>query len=191
MLEDHAAAQAEYEERWARETALLPYSKPSPELLQLRKMQKALAIAKRFPEAKAVKEKADGMQAAEARAGEIRAKASIRAGFEALKERQQRAIECFEEHERRSITFVEQERARAIESIVMVIRTLETACERIAERKESRGEHPVKVGTITPRARTALREFCANDEPERLRLDAQAVRRFAAQKRERIVVERA
>jgi hypothetical protein len=194
MLDDHIAAQAEYEERWTRATALLPYSKPSAELLQLRKMQKALARAKRFKEAKEVKERADAMQAKEAQVGEMRAMASIRAGFEALKERQQKAVECFEEHERRSIAFLEQERARVIEPIMMLIRSLENAYERFSEqhvaverRPATRTDQPARAVAVRPA--TSLMTYRTSEEPPRLQLNAQAVRKFAAQKRQKMISE--
>jgi len=183
LLSEHEKAQARYELKWQDPNALIPFSKPSPELLRLRKMQKSLALAKRFKEPRELKEKADAMQIEEARAGEERAKAAIRCGFQALRERQQKEIVGFDGHEERLVTFLELEKARSLEPTVMLIKTLEAAIEPNFLPEKPREGGVRKGAVVTPRARTQLKEFKGSDEPQKLNLNALAVRRFAARKR--------
>jgi hypothetical protein len=189
MQARHAAEQIAYEEKWRGAAALIPYTKPSPELLDRRKVQKELALARRFGEAAQLKGEVAAMQAAEAKGGEERAMAAVHAGFAALVERQRRELDCFNEHERRNIAYVEQERTKAVTPLAMLIRALENAAGRTAEeqagRRERRGR-PQPTVVITPRARTRLKDFRIYDEPERLDLDGQAIRRFVATKRRKI-----
>jgi hypothetical protein len=185
---EHREAVLQYEEQWNDPAALIPYSKPSPDLLRLRKMQKSLALAKRFREAKDIKERADAMQATEARLGEERAMAAIRQGFQVLREKQQREIACFDEHEKRNVAFLELERDRATLPMVMLIKSLEIAVEAEApgERKVSTirpEKRPAASGPVTPHARIQIKDFKGTDEPGRLNLNAAAVRKFAARRR--------
>jgi hypothetical protein len=185
----HAAEREELGRRWAASGSLLPYSKASPDLLKLRKMQKALALAKRFDEAKQVKRQAEAVQAGEARAAEKRAIAAVRAAERALAERQQREIACFEEHERRNLVYLEREREKLTEPIVMHIRAIRNEKSEIAAiatraRRETRLQRQ-RTAVVNPRARTRAHDFRACDGPEKLNLDLQTVRKFAVRKRER------
>jgi hypothetical protein len=190
LSDEHREELLEYEGRWNGPAALIPFSKPSPELLRLRTMQKSLAVANRFREAKEVKERADTMQAAEARSGEERAMLAIRQGFQALRERQHREMICFDEHEKRSIAFLELERDRATLPIVMHIKSLEMAVEAEAPAERKVTVRPEKrsseSGPANPRTRTQVKELKGTDEPQRLNLNVAAVRKFAARKRAQI-----
>jgi hypothetical protein len=190
MLERHSAEQREYGEKWAAPGALLPFSKPSSELLKMRKMQKDLALAKRFDEARQIKRQVEAMQAVEAKAGEQRAMAAIRAGYQALQERQQKEKLCFDGHETRNALFLEQEKQRAIEPLEMRIKAIkngreENFVQQTWKARKIPSQAPVLryAPVVTAHARSRLNDFRNYDGPERLNLDTHTVRRFATRKR--------
>jgi hypothetical protein len=184
LIASHHEAERQYEAKWNRAEALIPFSKASPELLRLRKMQKSLALTKRFGEARDLKEHANAVQEQEARAGEERAMGSVRAGFSALRERHRRELECFDGHKRTLVTYLELERAKAIEPLVTLVKALEATTDQSHERRK---EHGVKVRrkgvAVTRTATSQLEEFKRPGEPQRLNLNAIVVRKFAARKR--------
>jgi hypothetical protein len=183
LVASHAEAELRYEAKWNRADALVAFSKSSPELLRLRKMQKTLALARKFAEAREVKQRADAMQRQEARTGEERAIGSVRAGLLALQQRQQRELECFNRHERGLLARLEIERAKATEPLVTLIRTLKAA----TERAEGPVRIPRKPIVANSRAASQLDEFKRSDEPQRLGLNPRTVRRFAAKSRRFLV----
>jgi hypothetical protein len=99
---------------WARPEALLPFSKPSPALLQLRRRQKSLALARDYGEAKALKQECDRMLQEEAAAAGLRAAEAMRADFAQLCERQRREREGFAEHTRACVVKMEGRRAKEL-----------------------------------------------------------------------------
>lgn len=195
MLDDHVREQREYEEKWNDPAMLIPFSKPSPQLLQLRKQQKKMALAKRFSEAKEIKQIADKMQLAEGKEAEKKAMATIKAGFDVIVERQKREIECFDEHERRSLAYIEQERKKATEPIEKQIRALELAKQQESDKhvatarksvvrklEENRGRGVVTVAAPNPVSKQ-LMDYRRADEPLRLNLNTMNMKRYVANRR--------
>lgn len=194
MLEDHVREQREYEEKWNDPAMLIPFTKPSPQLLQLRKMQKKMALVKRFSEAKEIKRQAEQMQREEAKEAEKKAMATIKAGFDNVIERQRREIQCFDEHERRSITYIEQERKKATEPIEKQIRALEQAKQQEVEKQsvitrktvvrkvEDSRRGVIPVGPPNPTSRQFM-EYRKNEDPPRLNLNTMNLKRFVANRR--------
>jgi hypothetical protein len=186
MLERHADELAMYERKWAEDGALVPFSKSSPELLTMRKMQKALALAKQFQDAKDVKRRVKQRQQQETREAEVRAIAAMKAGYENLGKRQNREMQCFDEHHNRNVEYIEAERARAIEPLVMRLRAIDTGCADggppiMRTDRKTNYDRP-RIDVVSPRTRAKLWEFRESDAPGRLSLDLQNVTRFATRK---------
>jgi hypothetical protein len=110
MTARHEEEQREFQAEWSRPEALVPFSKQSPTLLHLRKMQKSLALAHDYAGAKLMKEECDQLAREESTAGGQRATEAMRSAFLQLKERQQREIECFVDHGRQHIANLQAQR---------------------------------------------------------------------------------
>ena len=195
MLEDHEQDKLEYEEKWKDPAMMKPYSKPSAQLMELRRTQKRMALAKRFNEAKMIKERADQLQLAEGIQAEKRVLVSIQAGYDALIEKQKREIECFDEHERRTVAYIELEKRKACQPIERQIQALEatrrgemeksaTAKQRktIAWRVDESRRSPMRTAVGTPRSRQLLDYKRSRDQP-RLNLNTVTLKRYVANHR--------
>jgi hypothetical protein len=73
MKAHHAKELTEFDEKWASEQALRPFSKPSAFLAELREKEKKLLLIKEFIEAAAVGKYADSVEKEEIRAAQIEA----------------------------------------------------------------------------------------------------------------------
>lgn len=195
MLEDHVREQEEYEEKWRDPSMMMPFSKPSAQLMELRRTQKRMALAKRFNEAKQIKERADQMQIAEGLAAEKRVMVAIQAGYDALIEKQKREVECFDEHERRTIAYIELERRKATEPIERQIQALEVTHRQESEksatmkhrktivwRVDESKRSPMRTAVGTPRSRQLLEYKRSRDQP-RLNLNTLTLKRYVANHR--------
>jgi hypothetical protein len=100
-------------------------------------------------------------------------------------ERQRREEECFDEHERRTCAYLEMERERAVAQMGTVRCAIEGTPETIAQRhgKVASG----RTVMVTQHERTRLGDFRICDEPERLTLDSQTIKKIAAKRRQRNV----
>lgn len=79
------------------------FSKPSKKLLQIRKIQKALALAHKFDEAKTIKAEGDALQRSETIQAKRRAIRYIRTSYQKLLEKQQNQLNCAAENKDRKI----------------------------------------------------------------------------------------
>jgi hypothetical protein len=126
MAARHEMERRDFQSEWSRPEALVPFSKPSPTLLQLRKMQKTLALTHDYAGAKQIKEECQRLTREESAAGGQRATEAMRSAFLQLRERQQREVECFDEHGRQHIASLEAQRdaeLRANEKLQRQLRT--------------------------------------------------------------------
>jgi len=114
VVERHQAEILAFEEAWSRPEAMLPFSKPSSKLLQIRKMQKSLALSRNFAEAKSLKQQAEQLQREESQAAEKRATQAMKLEYQQLMESHQRELECEELNWTRKLTVLETERDKAI-----------------------------------------------------------------------------
>lgn len=106
----------QFEEEWSKPEALVPYSKPSPQLLQMRTIQKTLALTKDYSGAKQLKQKCEEMKKDESIEGSKRATDAMRAAYNQLLERQQKQMQCFIEHSHARIELMEKQRDDELQS---------------------------------------------------------------------------
>jgi hypothetical protein len=94
LLEWHAAERVELEREWARPAARVPFTTPSPQLLQIRRQQKYSALLHDFENAKAMKLQAEVMEAKEGAEAARRFAAASLSARQQLLDRQQREVGC-------------------------------------------------------------------------------------------------
>jgi hypothetical protein len=116
---------------------LLKFSKPSTELLQIRKIQKGLALAHKFEEAKAVKLKGDRMQYQETQIAQARAAQHIRIAFAQLLEKHRQQLACAIENGQRKIKLIEENFERENEANMNVARQLKIRLQETKSKKAS------------------------------------------------------
>lgn len=194
LIKKHQEARELYQDQWRDPAMMIPFNKPSTRLLQLRKIQKSLALTKKFAEAKRIKMQADDLALIEAEDAKRRAYDVIRKGYQTLLEQQAKEIECFDEHQRRSENYILLEKMRLTEPIKKLIHSLEISQDHdtkapltstIPQNTMVRGVKvsPRSTDAATPRTVKRLKDYKVNDEPPKLNLNGLALRRFAASKR--------
>jgi len=100
---------------------LSKFSKPSKELLHLRKTQKSLALAHDFESAKRVKQAADDLQHKETDKARKHAVESVKLNYQQLLDKQERILECARQNSDRKIFDKEFEMEKEIEAINKLI----------------------------------------------------------------------
>ncbi|OHT05985.1 hypothetical protein TRFO_26048 [Tritrichomonas foetus] len=186
----------EFENNWSNPEYLIQFNKPSPTLLQLRKQQKALAIAKRFADAKQVKQIADKLQQIESDQAQQRAVSCMKLHYNKMIDDQQRTIECFNDHEKRLEQYLVAEREKVLKPYYMLIKQLEATRDKDLP-LNMKPQKVVFVSNIrtkilktdralppaSPRTTRAMSKFRNSDEPERLTLTGIDVRRTLSGRR--------
>jgi hypothetical protein len=110
LLHKHEQARIAFEAEWSRPEAVVAFNKPSVTLLQVRRMQKALAISRHFAQAKQIKVAADVQQKEETALANRRARDTMKVEYAQLLRRQEREVECFLDNSRRQFITLEAER---------------------------------------------------------------------------------
>lgn len=116
LEEQHEQERAEFEEQWARPETTASFTKPSAGLLQVRKMQKSMAIAHKFEEAKRLKAAGDQMQREESVVASQKAVATMKVAYQQLIDKQEREVECFMANGYRKLQTLESERDRKLQA---------------------------------------------------------------------------
>lgn len=116
LRQQHENELRNFEDRWNRPEAMIPYSKPSVQLLQIRRMQKSYAISHHFSEARQMKVKGDNLQKMETAIAQKKASEAMKIEYEQLVEKQQREVECGELNWKRKLETLEAERDKALEA---------------------------------------------------------------------------
>jgi hypothetical protein len=125
LKEFHNFQLDELERDWSDPDAKIPYSKPSPELLQIRQKQKAYALLHDFANAKAMKSMAEAREKLEAVEGAKRFKAAVRMAHAQLLVRQQREIECLVQNAESVISLYQIDKEKWLASVSRTKRSLE------------------------------------------------------------------
>jgi hypothetical protein len=94
LEEEHERERVAFEQFWSRPEAKIPFSKPSPELLRIRRRQKACALVHDFADAKAMKLAAEAMEREEAAEAAKKFAGALRTAYEQMLDRHQREIDC-------------------------------------------------------------------------------------------------
>jgi aminoglycoside phosphotransferase len=126
LTKAHEREKAEFAEECEKREFLARFAKPSPQLLQLRMMQKHLALTRDFEGAKAAKARADKLQVAESVVASKRAMDSVRLLYRKLLEKQQREIIGANENSRRKIAKVRAEIQQQNDAFAKLLRQLES-----------------------------------------------------------------
>ena len=170
LLEYQEFERKQFEEDCQKPEFLQKFSKPSPQLLQVRKRQKTLALAHEFDQAKAMKSEGERLQREETLKGQERAMERIRALYEQLLTKQQRQLWCAQTNAERKLQVLKDEMTKEKEVHNYVTRRLES------QLKETRSRKPTlpplrSSGTTLPQsknARTQLLKYKANSEIKQL-----------------------
>lgn len=130
LKEKHDNELADFEKKWSDMTNRNFFNKPSATLLNMRKQQKILAMAKAWSDAKEVKARADNLQKIETQRAMARAVSCMKQEHQNLIDKQRKELECFNEHERKTSIFLHSERFSAMHPIEMSIKNLTNSLEK-------------------------------------------------------------
>ena len=183
-----------FEQKWSTSTNMFKYNKPSPSLLQLRKIQKNLAIAHQFDEAKRVKLTADMQQMRESEEAKKRAEQTMINEYDALVEKQKREKKCFFDRQRTTELFLKNQQGRVLQPLEMQMKQLQTTI----NKDKPTNLKPVKY-TFTSTAKTKIAaselkptspritgkfsRFKKNEEAQKLTINGLDVRKIISKKR--------
>jgi hypothetical protein len=184
----HQQERSDFEASWLRPEALLSFNKPSVGLLQIRQMQKSLAISHHFVLAKQLKMSADQQQKDETFAASRRAQETMRAAFAILIRKQEKEMECFMENGRRQLTQLEADRDARIKANENMRNQLEIRAKwpkharrpivtvpQVASRPESRA---AMAGLVSVRTRSQFATFKKSPEKTRLEVTLGDIKRI-------------
>ena len=108
----HESEKMQFQSRWQQPESLVQFTKPSPALLQLKRQQKAFAIARKFDQAKQLKRMAEQMQKAESQRAIKRANAVMEKQYSILVEKQEKEFKCAVDLSQRKLRELEVQRDR-------------------------------------------------------------------------------
>ena len=100
--------------KWQDPEFLKQFNRPSPRLLSLRDMEKKMALAKRYADAKVVKQKADRQQEEEEAAMQRVIENTMRREFVKMREQQRKEVEAMERHSDKMMQDMERQRKKEI-----------------------------------------------------------------------------
>ena len=112
---NHEKEIQEFEEKWSNPKSLLPFSKPSPILLQLKKKQKSMALSKQFQQAKEIKQICEDLEKNESLEATKKASQLMNSQFSSLLEKQQKEIDCLFDNTQRKISIIKLEKEKSID----------------------------------------------------------------------------
>ena len=105
-----------FQEKWQNPNSLIPFTKPSPELLQMRRKQRAAALSHNFEIAKAMKIKADHLQKIETEMAQRNATKAMQAEYIILLEKHQKEIEVVEMNYNRKLNTLQIEKNEVLKA---------------------------------------------------------------------------
>ena len=189
----HKNEQIEFEQLWDDPNTFLPFNKPSPQLLQLRKIQKKLAMAKSFDQAKIIKIQADELQNKETEEAEKRALENMENSQLILIDKHRKEIECFNEKEKRTEIYLKGEKFKEVHPLEMQIQQLKLIID--TEKKnlllknnlkstlKNKIEIKDQLPPNSPRTARVYQKFRNNDEPIKLNINSTNVKKAFEKRR--------
>lgn len=108
LVEEHEQERRHFEYSCQQPEFIQRFSKPSKKLLQMRRIQKSLALAHKFEEAKEVKIEADQLQKHETVEAKRNAVYCIKKSYATLLEKQNLQLECAKENADRKVRALEE-----------------------------------------------------------------------------------
>lgn len=170
LLEYQEYERQQFEADCQKPEFLQKFSKPSPQLLQVRRVQKKMALAHEFDQAKLMKAQAERLQREETQKGQQRAMETIRALYEQLLTKQQQQLWCTQTNAERKLQLLRDEMAKEKEVNGYVTRRLESQLKETRTRKS--GLPALRTsGTNMPQskmARTQLLKYKTDPEIKQL-----------------------
>lgn len=124
--ESHKQQTEQFEENWSNPEFLAPFKKPSQQLLQLRKMEENLAMAREFEQAKDIKKRAEKLEIIEARQQRNNAMVAMEFAYKQLEMQQQKETECLLMKEKRNRDELEKQKFLETQPYVLTLRRLES-----------------------------------------------------------------
>jgi hypothetical protein len=114
LKQQHESERQGFERQWSRPGAILTFSKPSSSLLQVRQIQKSLAISHRFDQAKELKREGDQMQRVESAVAGGRATDAMKIAYAQLLEKEEKELLCLQQNGERKLAVLEDDRDRKL-----------------------------------------------------------------------------
>jgi hypothetical protein len=125
MKTRHENELADLETQWSEPSTLLAFSKPSTQLMLIRKQQRLSALASEFARAKELKRRGDDLERVETAEAERKATESMKAVHRNLKKRQQKEIAHAQMNWKRQWQTLESERDAEIQPIELCLKQLD------------------------------------------------------------------
>ena len=97
------------EEKWNNEGFLRRFSKPSPNLLQIKAIEKSMVIAKMFDNAKTTRNRADQLEKAETRDAQARAESDMKLERDRLLSKQEKEKESLKEKSQQQLNLLKRD----------------------------------------------------------------------------------
>jgi len=154
MKKNHEAEIHRFEEQWTKPETLLPYSKPSSKLLQMRKMQKSLAIAHDFEGAKRMKIACEELQNNESVKAERKVEIAMKSQYQALLDKQEKEIKCLIKNGERKLALLESQREIELRSNENLRKQLSL---KTGSQKQTNKKASVTVPLVTSRGSSEAR----------------------------------
>ena len=114
-----------FEQQWSSAEAMQQYSKPSKELLNIKRRQRQLALAHDFEQAKYLKSLAEELQQKETEAARKRAAEAMKASYLVLLNKQEKERECIIANSERKAKRMETEYQKELNSNEITQKTLQ------------------------------------------------------------------
>jgi hypothetical protein len=147
--ERHEQQRGDFEARWSRPEARIPFAKPSVLLLQLRQQQKARALVHDFHAAKSLKQQAEALEKKEAAEATKRYEKAVKVAWEQLIQEQTKERQCLLENRDYEMVVQTTEKEKVIASNELTKQALER---KIVEPK--RAKRPIiRVPSVRPAVR--------------------------------------
>ncbi|OHT15631.1 hypothetical protein TRFO_13997 [Tritrichomonas foetus] len=176
LKEKHFSEIDNFKSVWARPEAIIPFNKPSPQIFQLRKQQKSMALIRDFTNAKVLKKQADNLERKEASQAIKRAEETMKAEYKQLMDRQDREISCLKDNHQKNIANLELNKEKELKAIKNTEQQLKEKLELTKSMRKPKvmvpilkqKENPNTTGIITYRTRTQVNKFRNKSETGRL-----------------------
>jgi hypothetical protein len=175
----HEADVREFRARWDEPATLLPFQKPSVALLQVRRMQKAFALANEFADARVMRASGERICKEEVEGATKRAALAMASEYDAIVERHEREMDVWAQYWERKKAELELERDAELEVNANLRKTLGA---RIAEPAIGKRPHvPVGQGSasamLTNRTRQMIVDYRVQSEATPLDVRPASVRK--------------
>lgn len=121
LLQKQQEEKDKFHARWADPEYLRPFTKPSPKLNSMREQERAMAVARMYQQAKAMKQDADRLQKEETAAAQQRISRTMETEWNRMLERHENDRKKFIDHKNKNIAFLESEKQKELKPTMNAI----------------------------------------------------------------------